>query len=73
MLAGHEQPERRDGVTSPGHSGSMGGFPLARHSLECLRKPGELLLGLKAEGPAEEPGSLATAGEWASPERGFDS
>lgn len=51
----------------------MGGFPLARHSLECLRKPGELLLGLKAEGPAEEPGSLATAGEWASPERGFDS
>lgn len=32
---------------SPGHSGAMGGFPLARHSLECLRKPGRLLLWLK--------------------------
>lgn len=47
VLAGHEQPELGDGVTSPGHSAAMGSFPLARHSLECLRKPGELLLWLK--------------------------
>lgn len=46
-LVGHEQPELRDGVTSAGHSGAMRGFPLARHSLECLRKPGKLLHWLK--------------------------